>query len=109
MNEFINLRNSIGDYKESYYFMEILLEKFLSKELSIEEQSFLDDFNEIKHIETKANFLETDLHTLFSMLGNNSYTDRYIVDTIFRKQKMLSRKSITRIIEKLLQKKIYVT
>ena len=83
MNEFIKFRNLVYDTNNSVYPF-LFLDEYLNKSKTINSRELIKQIRTIKEIEFEKKLGEKELDELCSILGNNSYVDRFIIDTILK-------------------------
>ncbi|ANU26397.1 glycosyltransferase family 4 protein [Planococcus versutus] len=86
MNEFIEFRNNVYDNDSNYIYPLQFLDNYInrSKTLNSKERVVIEQIRTIKRIEQKKKLGEKEIHELYSFLGEDSYTDRFIVDTVLK-------------------------
>ena len=98
MNEFIEFRNHVYDNENNYTYPLQFLDDYINKSKSINsrERVLIKEIRTIKQIERKKKLGEKEIDELYSFLGDDSYIDRFIVDTILK----LFNEDIKQIVEK---------
>lgn len=101
MNEFIELRESITDLKKTSEFSQLLLSGILSEkdDLLSEEELFSKRLNNICNINSSREVSVEKLLELLSYLGENSYIDRYTVDSIIQNYNLFPREKFIDILK----------
>ncbi|ANU12089.1 glycosyl transferase group 1 [Planococcus antarcticus DSM 14505] len=98
MNEFIEFRNHVYDNESKYIYPLQFLDDYINKSKTINsrERVVIKQIRTIKQIERKKKLGEKEIDELYSFLGEDSYTDRFIVDTLLK----LFNDDIKQIVEK---------
>lgn len=108
MSEFIKLRASIAKHDKKNDFSQILLNEVMSRKdkLSPEERLYKQRFDSIVDLNKQSELQETQILELISFLGDNPYIDRYVVETILKKKRLISDNEIKNIILKDMNNKL---
>lgn len=100
MNEFIEFRNHVYENDNNYIYPLQFLDDYInenkSKTINFRERLFIKQIRTIKQIERKKKLGEKEIDGLCSFLGEHSYIDQFIVDTILK----LFNDDIKHIVEK---------
>lgn len=83
MNEFIKFRNLVYEANNSVYPF-LFLENYIIKSKTINTRELINQIRIIKQIEFEKKLGEKEIGELCSILGNNSYVDRFIIDIILK-------------------------
>lgn len=108
MNEFIELRKSIADYKNPYVFPLLLLDKYLenSKTIGLDEAMLIKRIKRIQTIDLNTISIN-HIYELFLILGDDKYLDRYIVDRLLNLSKDDSMDLLKSVIKDIISNRKY--
>ncbi|NLC65415.1 MAG: glycosyltransferase [Clostridium sp.] len=109
MNKFIEFRNHIYDINNHYVYPLIFLNNYIktNKTTNPKEIALIERIQILKKIECKNTLGDKDIGELCKFLGDNPYTDRFIVDTILKFLNSDIKKMLANNIKTLIAQKTY--